>query len=168
MAGLRSPLDDDAEEQANEAAAAKLAEAVRKKKAKEPATPKDAPASETGPADPPPNRGGQVSPQAGTQVGTPPDTQVDRTEDAVEEGHGNDAMDFSMRGALADAKDPEQDWAKSGWQAKRYRKAAVAVAVRFKWRGYRRQQDLIDAALEAFLPPELSNEARDMARRGDL
>lgn len=168
MAGLRSPLDDEAEEQANEAAAAKLADAVRKKKAKDAAPPKGPSDTETGPADPPPNGGSQVSPQAGTQVGTPPGTQVGRTEDSHQEEQGNESLDFSMRGALADTKDPEQDWIKSGWQAKRYRKAAVAVAIKFKWRGYREQQDLIDAALDAFLPTELVNEARDMARRGEL
>ena len=73
-----------------------------------------------------------------------------------------------MRGALAGRKDPDQDWVKSGWQALKYRKAAVETAVKFKWRGYTDQQEVVDAALDAFLPKELSDTARDMARRGEL
>lgn len=124
------------------------------------------------PADTHPNGGDQVPGEAGTQVGTSTGTQVDRTEDKQQqerqEGQEDTGLDFSMRAALADEKDPEQDFIKSGWQAKRYRKAAVKAAVKFKWRGYKEEQDVIDAALDAYLPKQLSDEARNMARRGEL
>lgn len=176
MAGLRSPLDDDAEDQASAAAAAKLAERVQKKRGKEPESPKADLKKDQEPGGLPPNGGGQVPDQVGTQVGTSGGTQVARKEekdqeeqpDKDEEDSPGSSLDFSMRGALADEKDPDQDWVKSGWQAKRFRKAAVDVAVRFKWRGYRSRQELVDAALDAFLPKELVDEARDMARRGEL
>jgi hypothetical protein len=121
-----------------------------------------------GPAEPPPNEGRQAPPQEGAQVGTSPGTQVDRKDEEPQEEGKEDSMDFSLRGALADKKDPEHDWVKSGWQALRYRKAAVDVAVKFKWRGFTDRQDVVDAALAAYLPKELSDEAREMARRGEL
>lgn len=124
------------------------------------------------PAGPPPNGGGQVPVEAGTQVGTSPGTQLGRTEDKQQEerqgGSSDSLLDFSMRAALAEEKDPEQDWIKSGWQAKRYRKAAVRAAVKFKWKGYKEEQDVIDAALDAYIPKQLSDEARNMAQRGEL
>lgn len=130
------------------------------------------PESDLQPATTPPNGGDQVPPQAGTHVGTSPGTQLVPTVESNQfsqvSAHDDSPMEFSMRAALAEEKDPEQDWVKSGWQAKRYRKAAVKVAIKFKWRGYREEQDVIDAALAAFLPKELMDEAREMARRGEL
>lgn len=125
-----------------------------------------------GPAAPPPNEGGQVPGGAGTQVGTPPGTQVGRTVDKHqennEESKTESPLDFSLRAVLADDKDPEQDWVKSGWQAKKYRKAAVKALIKIKWRGYTEEQDIIDAALDAYIPGSISTEAREMARRGEL
>jgi hypothetical protein len=126
------------------------------------------PQQDPGPADPPPNGGVQVPPQEGTQVGTSPGTQVGRKEEEAQEEGKEDSLDFSLRGALADKKDPEQDWVKSGWQALRYRKAAVDVAIKFKWRGFTERQEVVDAALAAYLPKELMDAAREMARKGEL
>lgn len=116
------------------------------------------------PAEPPTNEGGQVPDQEGTQVGTTPGTSVARTE----ESRKVEDLDLSLRGALSDPKDPDQDWRKSGWQALRYRKRAVEIAVSFGWRGYKTEQALVDAALAAFLPDELQQTARDMAQKGEL
>lgn len=116
------------------------------------------------PAGPHPKEGGQVPGQVGTQVGTSTGTSVARTEESPKV----EGLDFSLRGALSDPPVPEQDWRKSGWQALRFRKKAVEAAIRFKWRGFRTEQELVDAALAAFLPEELQATAREMAERGEL
>jgi hypothetical protein len=177
---LRSPLDaDDADDLGPLASKLPAPKKKTVKAVKEDPAPPEPPQAEPQeeepedkqeglPEGPPPNEGGQVPQQVPTQVGTPPGTQVGRKEEESEEENKGDALDFSLRGALSDKKDPEQDWVKSGWQAKRYRKAAVDVAVKFKWRGFTDRQDIVDAALAAFLPKEVMDEAREMARRGEL
>lgn len=116
----------------------------------------------------PPNGGGQVPGEEGTQVGTSPGTQVVRTEEGEQERAVSETLDFSARSALRAHKDPDQDWVKSGWQGLRYVKATVDLAVKFKWRGYTERQDVVNAALQDYLPKELLDLARDMASRGEL
>lgn len=80
----------------------------------------------------------------------------------------DDDLDFSLESALSEVIDPDQDWRKSGWAAKRYRKKSVEVLVDRKWRGYKTEQALVDAALAAFLPQKVMDTARTMATRGEL
>ena len=80
----------------------------------------------------------------------------------------DDDLDFSLEGALSEVIRPDQDWRKSGWQALRYRKKSVEVLVSKKWRGYKTEQAVVDAALAAFLPQQVMDTARTMATRGEL
>lgn len=116
------------------------------------------------PAPIPPNGGGQVPGGVGTQVGTSTGTNMGRKD----EGRQDDDLDFSLESALSEVIDPDQDWRKSGWAAKRYRKKSVEVLVSMKWRGYKTEQALVDAALAAFLPQQVMDKARTMATRGEL
>jgi hypothetical protein len=116
----------------------------------------------------PPNGGVQVPqevpPQEGTQVRTSGGTSrgTSKRRDADEK------LDFSLDGMLSESVDPEVDWRKAGWSAKRYRKRAVEILVDIRWRGYRTEQELVDAALAAFLPDEVQDKARQKALRGEL
>lgn len=116
------------------------------------------------PAAPPPNGGGQVPAEVGTQVPTTRGTNVGRKDEAPEE----EDLDFSLNGMLSETIDPEVDWRKAGWSAKRYRKKTVETLVRINWRGYRTEQELVDAALAAFMPDSVQKLARDKALRGEL
>lgn len=115
-----------------------------------------------------PNGGGQVPqevpPQEGTKVGTPQGTSGGTSQDDSKD----DGLDFSLDGMLSETIDPEVDWRKAGWSAKRYRKRAVETLVSLRWKGYRTEQELVDAALAAFLPDEVQDKARQKALRGEL
>lgn len=116
------------------------------------------------PAPPPPNGGGKVPPEVGTQVPTSRGTNVGRKDESPE----GDDLDFSLNGMLSETVDPDVDWRKAGWSAKRFRKKTVETLVRIGWRGYRTEQELVDAALADYMPDSVQQVARDKALRGEL
>jgi hypothetical protein len=132
------------------------------------APPVYAPTTKKEPAPNQPNGGGEVPqevpPQEGTQVRTPQGTSGGTSS----EGPKDDSLDFSLDGMLSETIDPEVDWRKAGWSAKRYRKRAVEILVDLRWKGYRTEQELVDAALAAFLPDQVQDKARQKALRGEL
>lgn len=114
------------------------------------------------------NGGGKVPAQEGTQVGTSGGTSRG-TKGAKKKSASDDTdLDFSLDGLLSEAVDPETDWRKAGWSAKRYRKKTVEVLVSIGWRGYRTEQELVDAALASFLPDSVQEKSREKAARGEL
>ena len=119
-------------------------------------------------SEPQPNSGGQVPqevpPQEGTQVRAPGGTAGGTNKGEIKDNE----LDFSLDGLLSETIDPEVDWRKTGWSAKRYRKRAVETLVSLRWRGYRTEQELVDAAVAAFIPDEVQDKARQKALRGEL
>lgn len=118
--------------------------------------------------EPPPNSGGQVPQEVPTQEGTQVRTPQGTSGGTSQGRDADEKLDFSLDSMLSEAVDPEVDWRKAGWSAKRYRKRAVEILVDIRWRGYRTEQELVDAALAAFIPDEVQDKARQKALRGEL
>lgn len=113
-----------------------------------------------------------ASQQRASQVDNSPDT--DPTADALDTiGEETDTnqmhgLDLSLTALLANRKDPDEDWDQTGWRNPRHLKALVAFLAKFGYRGHKHEQEIVRAALLAYLPDALVEISRDLARGGKL
>jgi hypothetical protein len=86
-------------------------------------------------------------------------------------GEADDAADnfgFTFDDMRIGQKDIDQDTEQSGWRTPRHLKRLVKFLVLFGYRGHSSEQDLVAAALKAYLPSAALGLARSLAREGRL